>query len=239
MGKNLLIGKKGIIFGVVDENSLAWSVAQKCIDEGAEIVLTNTKNAILLGNINDLAKKINTPIIECDATNLDDIQNLFEQSINLLGGKIDFILHSIAMSQNLRRRKEYDNINYKYFEQTIDISALSLHKILQVAKKNNFINTYGSIVTLSYIASSRYVCGYNDMSAAKAILESIVQNFGAIYAQSHKVRINTISQSPVFTRAGGSFSGFKYFYDFTEHMAPLGNANAEDCANLCVIPYRL
>ena len=237
MGKNLLTGKKGIIFGAVDENSLAWSIAKKCIDEGAKIILTNTKNAILLGNINDLAKKIDTPIIECDATNLDDIQNLFEQSINLLGGKIDFILHSRAMSQNLRRRKEYDNINYKYFEQTIEISALSLHKILQVAKKNDYINTYGSIVTLSYIASNRYVCGYNDMSAAKAILESIVQNFGAIYAQSHKVRINTISQSPVFTRAGGSFSGFKYFYDFTEHMAPLGNANADDCADLCIMLF--
>ncbi|MBO5086742.1 MAG: SDR family oxidoreductase [Paludibacteraceae bacterium] len=237
MGIGLLSGKKGIIFGVVDDNSIAWAIARKCIDEGAQIILTNTKNAILLGNVKDLAKKINTPIIECDATNLDDIQNLFKQSINLLGGKIDFILHSIGMSQNLRRRKNYDNINYKYFEQTIDISAFSLHKILQVAKSNDFINYHGSIVALSYIASHRYVCGYNDMSAAKAILESIVQNFGAIYAQSHKVRINTISQSPTFTRAGSNFNGFKYFYDFTEHMAPLGNADANDCANLCVVLF--
>lgn len=234
---NLLSGKRGIIFGAIDELSIAWAVAKQCVAEGAQIVLTNTQSAICIGSLEQLAKELKCPLIACDSTDLDDLTNLFTQSQELLHGKIDFILHAVAMSQNLRRNRQYDDANYNYFAQTIDVSALSFHKMLQTAKKLDAINEYGSVVALSYIASQRAVAGYNDMGDAKAILESITRNFGRIYGEEKHVRINTISQSPTQTRAGSRFWGVSHFYEWTDKMSPLGNANAQDCANMCVMLF--
>lgn len=233
----LLSGKQGIIFGAIDHRSIAWTVAQHCVAEGASIILTNTDTAITIGEVNELAASLNTPLIPCDATDIDSIQNLLQESTKLLGGKIDFILHSIALSQNLRRHKTYENLNYNYLQQTIDISAISLHKILQTALTLDTLSNGASIVALTYIASSRYLNGYNDMADAKALLESITRNFGGIYGEKNNVRINTISQSPLPTRAGAAFDEMDHFRQISDKMAPLGNAAADDCADLCVMLF--
>lgn len=198
------------------------------------MVLTNTATAIQLGAIASLAEAHGLPLIACDATNPDELEQLLQKAQALLGGKIDFVLHAVAMSQNLRRHKAYDDINYHYFEQTLDASALSLHKLLQTALRLDAIAEGGSVVTLSYIASERVVMGYNDMADAKAMLESIVRNFGAIYGEKRGVRVNAISQSPTPTRAAGGFKDMPYFYRLTDELSPLGNANAEELADLCV-----
>ncbi len=231
---NLLKGKRGIIFGALDENSIAWKVAEKAHEEGAVFTLTNTAVALRLGSLNKLAEKTNSEVIAADATNLDDLENLLKKSMEILGGKIDFILHSVGMSLNVRKGRTYDDLDYNFLHKTYDISAISFHKLLQTAKKIDAINEWGSVVALSYISAQRTVFGYNDMTDAKALLESIARTFGYIYGREKKVRINTVSQSPTVTTAGSGISGFSHLYEYAEDMSPLGNATAEECANYCV-----
>lgn len=230
----ILSGKRGIIFGAVDERSLAWHVALRCAKEGASLVLTNTSAAIQLGTISELAGAKGWELIACDATNVDDLRALLSRAQKILGGKIDFVLHAVAQSTNLRRHKKYEQASYNYFQQTIDISALSLHKLLSVALETDAIAEHGSVVALSYIASERYFYGYNDMADAKAMLESIARQMGALYGRKRGVRVNIVSQSPTPTRAGGGWKEIEFFYRYSDHLSPLGNANAEDCAGVCV-----
>ena len=234
MSHDLLIGKKGIIFGALNESSIAWKVAERAYEEGAELILTNAPFAIRMGEINELAKKTNAQIIPCDVTILEDIENLIKKSMEVFNGKFDFILHSIGMSPNVRKDIPYDNINYANFLKTLDISSLSLHKILQTCRNLDAINDWGSVVALSYIAAQRTLDRYNDMADAKAILESIARSFGYIYGKEKNIRVNTISQSPTRTTAGSRIDGFNSLIDFTERMAPLGNASADECADYCV-----
>jgi len=237
MSNNLLKEKKGIIFGALDEKSIAWKVAQRCVGQGASIILTNAPIALRFGKINELAKECNAQVIAADATNVEDLEKLFEQSTKILGGKIDFVLHSIGMSPNVRKNKPYTDINYDYLLKTIDISALSFHKVLQTAYKSDALNKWASVLALTYIASQRAFPGYNDMAEAKAALESIARSFGYYYGNAKKVRINTISQSPTMTTAGSGVSGFDKFYSYAEKMSPLGNATAESCADFCVAMF--
>lgn len=234
MTYNLLKGKKGIIFGALNDKSIAWKVAERAHNEGAELVLTNTAVAMRLGEVDELAKKCNSPIIPADATSTEDMENLIIKSMEHFGGKFDFVLHSIGMSPNVRKGIPYDNINYDYYLKTLDVSALSFHKVIQICRKLDAINDWGSIVALSYVAAQRTLYGYNDMADAKALLESIARSFGYIYGREKKIRINTISQSPTLTTAGSGVFGFESLIDFTERMSPLGNASADDCADYCV-----
>ena len=234
MAYNLLKGKKGIIFGALNDKSIAWKVAKRAYEEGAEIVLTNTAVAMRMGEINELAKATNATVIACDATNYEDLENLISKSMEKFGGKIDFILHSIGMSPNVRKGKSYDDLNYNYLQKTLDISALSFHKVMQVARKMDAINCWGSIVALSYVAAQRTLYGYNDMADAKALLESIARSFGYIYGRDKKVRVNTISQSPTLTTAGSGIRGFDNLVDFSNRTSPLGNADADECADYCI-----
>ena len=231
---SILNNKRGLIFGAVDQHSLAWHVALACQQAGAEVVLSNTAVAIELGAIRSLAEEQHMPLIACDATHPEEIEHLLVEAQRLLGGPLDFILHAVAQSQNLRRHKSYEEANYHYFQQTLDTSALSLHKLLQTALRLDAVSEWGSVVTLSYLGSERAVRGYNDMADAKAMLESIVRNFGAIYGERKHVRINAISQSPTPTRAAGGWADMPYFYRMTDELSPLGNADADDLANLCV-----
>ncbi len=234
MAYNLLKGKKGIIFGALDEKSIAWKVAERAFEEGARFTLTNTRASIRFGGINELAEKTGTIVIPADATNVDDLNRLIEQSMDYLGGKVDFILHSIAMSLNVRKKRDYNDLDYDFLNKTLDISAVSFHKLLQAARKQDAINDWGSVVALSYIAAQRTLSGYNDMADAKALLESIARSFGYIYGREKKIRINTISQSPTPTTAGSGIRDLAGLMDFTERMSPLGNATADECANYCI-----
>jgi len=234
MSHNLLKGKKGIIFGALNDMSIAWKVAERAHEEGATFTLTNAPIAMRMGAINDLAKKTNSKVIPADATSVEDLKNLFNESQEILGGKIDFVLHSIGMSPNVRKKKKYSNLNYEWYKKTLDVSAMSLHKVLQVSSELDAMNEWGSVVALSYIAAQRIFPDYNDMADAKSLLESITRSFGYHYGTSKKVRINTISQSPTVTTAGSGVTGFDKFIDFSEKMSPLGNAGSLDCANYCI-----
>jgi enoyl-[acyl-carrier protein] reductase I len=234
MSYNLLKGKRGLIFGALNEMSIAWKVAERAHEEGATFVLTNAPAAMRLGEIQALATKCNTIAIPADATNIADLENLVLKGMEHLGGKFDFILHSIGMSPNVRKSIPYDNINYELYLKTLDISALSFHKVLQVARKYDAISEWGSVVALSYVAAQRTLFGYNDMADAKAALESIARSFGYIYGTEKKVRINTISQSPTLTTAGSGVKGMTSLIDFTERMSPLGNGSALECADYCI-----
>ena len=231
---NLLKGKKGIIFGALNDMSIAWKVAEKAYEQGAEFVLTNTPVSMRLGEIDELAAKCNTIVIPADATSIKDIENLFAKTMERFDGKIDFVLHSIGMSLNVRKKRPYDDLDYDYLHKTLDISAISFHKVMQVAKKMDAVNEWGSIVALSYIAAQRTLFEYNDMADAKAALESIARSFGYIYGREKHIRVNTISQSPTLTTAGSGVKGINGLMDFTERMSPLGNATAEECANYCI-----
>ena len=237
MTNNLLQGKRGIIFGALNEMSIAWKVAERAVDEGAKITLSNTALAIRMGNVKELGEKLNAEIIPADATNVEELENVFRESQEVLGGKIDFVLHSIGMSPNVRKKRPYDDLDYNMLSTTLDISAISFHKMIQCAKKMDAINEYGSIVALSYVASQRTLFGYNDMADAKAMLESIARSFGYIYGREKNVRINTISQSPTLTTAGSGIKGMDSLMDFSERMSPLGNASADECANYCIVMF--
>jgi len=234
MSNQLLKGKKGIIFGALDEKSIAWKTALACHAQGAEIVLSNAPIALRMGEINKLSEQINAPVIGADVTNMDDLKNLFTESMKHFGGGIDFILHSIGMSINLRKGKGYTEIDYGFNQKTFDISAMSLHRVLRIAWDMDALNEWGSVVALSYIAAQRVFPDYNEMADAKALLESVTRSFGYHYGVKKKVRVNTISQSPTRTTAGSGVKGFDGFVNYAEKMSPLGNASGEDCANYCV-----
>lgn len=235
MAYNLLKGKKGIIFGALDDRSIAWKTALRCIEEGAEIILTNAPVALRMGTINELSKQCNdAPVIPADVTNQEDLDNLFDKAIEHFGGGVDFILHSIGMSINVRKGIHYTENNYDYMHKAFDISSISLHRILQTAMKKDAINEWGSVVALSYIAAQRVFPDYNDMADAKSLLESIARNFGYQYGVKKNVRINTISQSPTRTTAGSGVKGFDGFVDYADKMSPLGNATADECADYTV-----
>jgi enoyl-[acyl-carrier protein] reductase I len=237
MDHQILKGKKGIIFGALDERSIAWKTALAAHAAGAEIVLSNAPIALRMGKINELATLCNAQVIAADATSTTDLDALMAKSMELFGGKIDFILHSIGMSPNVRKNISYTNTNYENFLKTLDISALSLHRVLQSAMKADALNEWGSVVALSYIAAQRTFPGYNDMGDAKALLEGIARSFGYHYGFAKKVRVNTISQSPTVTTAGSGVAGFDVFFDYAEKMSPLGNASAEDCANYTIMLF--
>ena len=230
MNNNLLKGKRGIIFGALDNKSIAWKVALHAHSEGAKFVLTNAPIALRMGTIDQLAKETNSKVIAADATNMEDLNNLFAESIKELGGKIDFVLHSIGMSVNVRKGNQYYEQNYDYTMKGFDVSALSFHKVMQAAWDLDAMNEWGSIVGLSYIAAQRVFHTYNDMADNKAVLESIARSFGYHYGVRRNVRVNTISQSPTETTAGSGVKGFDIFYRFADDLAPLGNASADECA---------
>ncbi len=234
MAYNLLKGKKGIIFGALDNKSIAWKVAELAHEEGAVFTLSNTPTALRFGEINELAEKCNATVIPADATSVEDLTRVIEQSMEILGGKVDFILHSIGMSLNVRKKRVYSDLDYNYLMKTLDISAVSFHKMLQTAYKLDAINEWGSVVGLSYIAAQRTLYGYNDMADAKALLESVARSFGYIYGRERKIRVNTISQSPTYTTAGSGVKGIDSLMDFTDRMSPLGNATADECASYCI-----
>ncbi|MCY7409845.1 MAG: enoyl-ACP reductase [Chitinophagales bacterium] len=237
MGNNLLKGKKGIISGALDESSIAWKVALRCHEEGAAITLTNAPIAMRMGKINELATAINAEIVPADATSTDDIKKLFERAKEIHGGGVDFVLHSIGMSPNVRKNKPYTDLNYDFYLKTLDISAASFHKMIQTAYQLDAMNEWGSIAALTYMAAQRVFPNYNDMADAKALLESVARSWGYHYGLKKKVRVNTISQSPTYTTAGSGVSGFDVFYNYAESMSPLGNATAEECANYCVMMF--
>ncbi|MBA3647611.1 MAG: SDR family oxidoreductase [Chitinophagales bacterium] len=237
MAYNLLKGKKGLIFGALDEQSIAWKVAMHCFEEGASITLSNAPIAMRMGKITELAKATNAEVIAADATSTDDLQKLFQKTIEIHGGPIDFVLHSIGMSPNVRKNKPYTDLNYEFLAKTLDISASSFHKIIQTAYQLDAICDWGSIVALTYMAAQRVFPNYNDMADAKALLESVSRSWGYHYGIKKKVRINTISQSPTYTTAGSGVAGFDIFFNYAEAMSPLGNATAEECANYCVFMF--
>lgn len=237
MAYNLLKGKRGIIFGALNDMSIAWKVAEKAVEEGATITLSNTPVAVRMGDVSKLGEKLNAEVIPADATNVEDLEMVFQKSMEILGGTIDFVLHSIGMSPNVRKKRLYDDIDYDLLNKTLDISAISFHKMIQAAKRLDAIADHGSIVALSYIAAQRTMFGYNDMADAKALLESIARSFGYIYGREKSVRINTISQSPTQTTAGSGVKGMSSLMDFANRMSPLGNATADECADYCIVMF--
>lgn len=231
---NLLANKRGIIFGALDERSIAWKVAEKVHEQGGTFVLTNAPIAMRMGKINELAEKCGAQVIPADATSMEDLENLVTQAQETLGGKLDFVLHSIGMSPNVRKNKAYTDLNHDWYSKTLDISAMSFHRVMQTLYKQDAMNDWGSILALSYIAAQEAYPFYSDMADAKATLESIARSFGYHYGVKNKTRVNTISQSPTVTSAGSGIAGFDKFFDFANEMSPLGNASAEACADYCL-----
>ncbi|HNP22675.1 MAG TPA: SDR family oxidoreductase [Panacibacter sp.] len=237
MAYNLLQGKKGIIFGALDERSIAWKTALRCHEEGAQIVLSNAPVAMRMGEINKLAEAVNAPVIGADATSMEDLKKLFEGAMTHFGGGIDFVLHSIGMSLNVRKGKHYTEIDYAWNQKTLDISSMSLHRVLRTAWDLDAMNEWGSVVALTYIAAQRVFPDYNEMADAKSLLESVARSFGYHYAKRKKVRVNTISQSPTVTTAGSGVKGFDGFINYAEKMSPMGNATGDQCADYCVTMF--
>ena len=237
MANSILKGKRGIITGALDENSIAWKVALRAHEEGATFVLSNAPIAMRMGEINKLAEQTNSKIIPADATSMEDLNKLFTEGMDHLGGKFDFVLHSIGMSVNIRKNIPYTELNYDFVSKGFDVSALSFHKMLATAWKLDAINDWGSVLALSYIAAQKAYPFYTDMADFKAMLESVARTFGYHYGKRNKVRVNTISQSPTKTTAGSGIKGFNEFYDFANLQSPLGNASAEDCANYCIAMF--
>lgn len=233
----LLEGKKGIVFGALDDQSIAWKVAEKCHEHGAKVILSNAPVAFRLGKIQELAEKMGTEAIAADATSVEDLEKLFDEAQNQLGGKFDFVLHSIGMSLNVRKNRPYTDIKYEWMQKTFDISAISFHKVMQTLWKKELMNNWGSILALTYIAAQRTFPSYSEMAESKALLESFARSFGYHFGERNKVRVNTISQSPTYTKAGSGVDGFDNFFNYAETMSPLGNATAEDCANYCVMMF--
>ena len=237
MSYNLLKGKKGIIFGALDEKSIAWISAIRCFEEGAEIILSNAPVAMRMGEINKLAGQVNAPVIPCDVSNNEDVDNLVTKAMEHFGGSFDFILHSIGMGVNVRKGKHYTEIDYGFNVKTNDVSAVSLHRVLAACMKKDALNEWGSVIALTYIAAQRVFPDYSEMADAKALLESIARSFGYHYGVKKHVRVNTISQSPTRTTAGSGVKGFDGFINYAEKMSPLGNASAADCANYVVAMF--
>ena len=234
MSNSILKGKKGIIFGALDSKSIAWKVAEAAHAEGANFVLTNAPVALRMGGINELAENTGSIVVPADATSMEDLKNLYTTAMDELGGKIDFVLHSIGMSVNVRKGRQYYEQNYDWTMKGMDVSAISFHKTLQAAWELDALNGYASVLGLSYIAAQRVFHSYNDMADNKAVLESIARSFGYHYGKRKNVRVNTISQSPTLTTAGSGVKGFDGFYKFADDLSPLGNASADDCANYCI-----
>lgn len=237
MSNNLLAGKRGIVFGALDHNSIAWKVAEQVHEQGGKMVLTNAPIAMRMGELNELAEKTGSQIVPADATSMEDLEKLFQQAQEVLGGKLDFVLHSIGMSVNVRKGKHYTDLNYEWLTKGWDVSAVSFHKVMQTAWKLDAMNEWGSIVALTYIAAQRTFPDYNDMADNKAYLESIARSFGYHFGVEKKVRVNTISQSPTRTTAGSGVKGFDGFIDYAEQMSPLGNATADECASYVITMF--
>jgi enoyl-[acyl-carrier protein] reductase I len=237
MAHNLLKGKRGIIFGALDEQSIAWHVAEQCHAEGARVVLTNAPVALRFGKLQELGEKLDAPVIGADATSIEDLESLLNGSVEALGGPIDFILHSIGMSINVRKKNSYTDLNHDWMLKTFDISAVSFHKVMQVAHKLDVLAEGASIVALTYIAAQRVFPDYSEMADAKALLESFARSFGYHLGIAKKVRVNTVSQSPTWTTAGSGVKGFEDFFKYAQDMSPLGNADADDCARFCVVLF--
>jgi enoyl-[acyl-carrier protein] reductase I len=235
--QQLLQGKNGIIFGALDPDSIAWHVAEKAFASGARFTLTNAPVAVRMGKIQELAQKCGTEVIGADATSMDDLKTLFARSQEILGGQIDFVLHSIGMSLNVRKGKHYTEIDYDFYHKGLDISAISFHRTLRAALDCNALAKGASVLALSYIAAQRVFPDYNDMADAKALLESIGRSFGYHLGKSHGIRVNTISQSPTYTTAGSGVKGFDQFFRYADLISPLGNASADSCANFCVAMF--
>ena len=231
---NLLKGKRGIIFGALDSKSIAWKVAERAHEEGATFVLSNAPVALRLGSISELAEKTGSQVIPADATSMMDLEVLVDKAVEILGGKIDFVLHSIGMSVNVRRGNHYTNQDYNFTKTGFDVSALSFHRVMSILYKKDAMNEWGSIVALSYMAAQRVFPDYNDMADNKAYLESIARSFGYFYGRDKNVRVNTISQSPTPTTAGSGVKGFDGFVAYAEKMSPLGNATALECADYTI-----
>lgn len=234
MAHQLLEGKKGIIFGALDDQSIAWKTAEKVKEAGGQFILSNAPVALRMGKINELAEKCGTEVIAADATDVEDLQKLVDQSTDKLGGKLDFVLHSIGMSPNVRKKKPYGDLDYNFYHKTLDISAMSFHKVMQVLEKSDALNEWASILALSYIAAQRTFPHYGDMADAKALLESIARGYGYRLGKEKKVRVNTISQSPTMTTAGSGIKGFDAFYNYADMLSPLGNATGDECADYIV-----
>ncbi|MFK7932978.1 MAG: enoyl-ACP reductase [Saprospiraceae bacterium] len=234
MANQLLAGKRGVIFGALDEKSIAWKVAQRCVAEGATITLTNAPVALRFGGIQKLGEELNAEVIAADATSLEDLENLFTKSQEILGGKLDFVLHSIGMSINVRKKRDYTNLKHDWMQKTFDISAISFHKMMQTLYQQDAMNDWGSILGLSYIAAQRTFPDYSEMAESKALLESFARSFGYHFAKKNNVRVNTISQSPTVTTAGSGVKGFQEFFNYADTMSPLGNASGEACADYCI-----
>lgn len=237
MANELLKGKKGIIFGALNEQSIAWKVAERCVEEGAQILLTNAPIALRMGEINGLAEKLNTKVIPCDVSKDEDMEQLIDESLEYFGGSFDFVLHSVGMSLNVRKNKAYTALNYDFMHKTFDISAMSFHRLMQVCYQKDAIKEWGSVLALSYIAAQRVFPDYNEMAESKALLESFARSFGYHYGKQKKVRVNTISQSPTMTTAGSGVGGFSNFLNYADKMSPLGNASADECADYCVFMF--
>ena len=238
MSNGILKGKKGIIFGALNENSIAWKVALKAHAEGAEFVLTNAPVAMRMGEINELAKICgNAQIVPCDVSKDEDMKNLIEKSLEILGGKFDFILHSVGMSMNIRKSRDYTDVDYKWMHETLDISAISFHRLMQTCWKQDALNEWGSIIALTYIGAQRIFPHYSEMGDAKSLLESFARGFGYRYGKEKKVRVNTISQSPTKTTAGSGVGAFEDFFAYASALSPLGNADADNCADYCIAMF--
>ena len=237
MANNLLAGKRGIISGALDEQSIAWKVAERCAEEGAQITLTNAPVALRFGQLNELGEKLGAKIISADATNNEDLEKLVDESQEALGGKIDFVLHAIGMSLNVRKKREYTNVKHEWMQKTFDISAISFHRMMQTLYQKDAMSDWGSILGLSYIAAQRIFPDYSEMAESKALLESFARSFGYHFGVKNNVRVNTISQSPTMTTAGKGVKGFTEFFDYADKMSPLGNASADACADYCVFMF--
>ncbi len=232
-GFGLLKGKKGIIFGALDDRSIAWRTALACHREGAEFILTNAPVALRLGQLDALSEATGAAIIPCDVTSDEEVLNLMQAAKEKFG-KIDFILHAVGMSPNIRKNKDYKDLNYQWMQQTLDISAISLHRVLHFGiEVLDMLNDGASVVTLSYIGAQRIFSKYSDMNDAKALLESIARNWGSRVGE-RGIRVNSVSQGPTLTSAGSGIKGFDGMYSFVDMLAPLGNPSADDCADYCV-----
>jgi enoyl-[acyl-carrier protein] reductase I len=229
----LLKGKKGIIFGPMDETSLGWQIALAAHREGAALAISNVAIALRIGKPAELAKLVgDAPLIACDVSNQSDIDQCFEQVKKELG-TLDFMVHSVGMSQNIRKGVAYEKSNYDWFLKTLDVSALSLHRIIRGALEREALNDGASILALSYIAAQRSFTTYSDMADAKSLLESIARSFGSRLG-GRGIRVNTISQSPTYTRAGAGITDFDKMFTYSNMLAPLGNATAEECGDYAV-----